>query len=278
MGEVITPEPPVQGPADIHAPTEWTNETIEQAYGNNISEFPDISDQNTMGVRGKRIQALEIEIEQQDIYCRVTETIQFRPATFDELRRQLDLKSDSLGAEMKSNDAGYVHAKDNNSQDNINHFIHEYDTTNSAISFRAKIYGPSSTTSVPRFRREIFTEIKEKKEAEKEFKKAVREDKQAFLAKSYGANYLQIKLGNIAFDESIVVEYIYLVTLRVSRNLRYSYNRDTSKLDNIHYHQFDEETSWKLRIPLVRSGGYLLTPNPGEGVKEDEFTTRSSSY
>ena len=40
-------------------------------------------------------------------------------------------------------------------------------------------------------------------------------------------------------------------------------------MDNIHYHQFDEETSWKLRIPLVRSGGYLLTPNPGEGVKED---------
>ena len=56
--EVIEPEPPVPGPADIHAPMEWTNETIEQAYGNNISEFPDISDQNTMGVRGKRIQAL----------------------------------------------------------------------------------------------------------------------------------------------------------------------------------------------------------------------------
>ena len=56
--EVIEPEPAVPGPADIHAPMEWTNEAIEQAYGNNISEFPDISDQNTMGVRGKRIQAL----------------------------------------------------------------------------------------------------------------------------------------------------------------------------------------------------------------------------
>ena len=53
------------------------------------------------------------------------------------------------------------------------------------------------------------------------------------------------------------------------RNLRYSYNEDSSKLDNIHYHEFDEDTSWKLYIPLVRSGGYLLTPNPGEGVKED---------
>ena len=68
-------------------------------------------------------QVTEIEIEQQDIYCRVTETIQFRPATFDELRRQLDLKSDSLGAEMKSNDAGYVHSKDNNRKVSSVHVI-----------------------------------------------------------------------------------------------------------------------------------------------------------
>ena len=47
--------------------------------------------------------------------------------------------------------------------------------------------------------------------------KAVREDKQAFLARNHGSNYLQIKLGNIEFNESIVVEYIYLVSLRVSR-------------------------------------------------------------
>ena len=56
----------------------------------------------------------EIEIKQQDKYCTVKEVIQFRPATYDELRRQLDLRSDSLGAEMKSNDAGYVHVKDKN--------------------------------------------------------------------------------------------------------------------------------------------------------------------
>ena len=68
-------------------------------------------------------QLKEIEIEQQDQYCRVTETIQFRPATYDELRRQLDLKSDSLGAEMKSNDAGYVHAKDNNRKVSSVHVI-----------------------------------------------------------------------------------------------------------------------------------------------------------
>jgi len=57
------------------------------------------------------------------------------------------------------------------SQDNINHFIHEYDTTHSAISFSAKIYKPSSNGQRPQFQREIFTKIKEKKEAEKEFKK-----------------------------------------------------------------------------------------------------------
>jgi len=57
------------------------------------------------------------------------------------------------------------------SQDNINHFIHEYDTTHSAISFRAKIYKPASAGQRPQFQREIFTKIKEKKEAEKEFNK-----------------------------------------------------------------------------------------------------------
>ena len=56
----------------------------------------------------------EIEIKQQDKYCTVKEVIQFRPATYDELRRQLDLRSESLGAEMKSNDAGYVHVKGKN--------------------------------------------------------------------------------------------------------------------------------------------------------------------
>ena len=56
--EVNSPEPQVLGPADIHAPMEWTNERIEHTYQNAISEMPDISDQNTMGIRGKRIQAL----------------------------------------------------------------------------------------------------------------------------------------------------------------------------------------------------------------------------
>ena len=37
----------------------------------------------------------------------------------------------------------------------------------------------------------------------------------------------------------------------------------------MHYHQFDENTPWKLYIPLVRSGGYLLKPYPGERAKED---------
>jgi len=49
--------------------------------------------------------------------------IQFRPATHDELRRQLDLRSDSLGARMKSNDAGYVHAKDNDRKVSSVHVI-----------------------------------------------------------------------------------------------------------------------------------------------------------
>ena len=53
----------------------------------------------------------EIEIKQQDKYCTVKEIIQFRPATYDELRRQLNLRSDSLGA---SGYDGYVHIKDKN--------------------------------------------------------------------------------------------------------------------------------------------------------------------
>ena len=44
-------------PINIHS-SEWTDERIEHAYANSISEIPDISAQNTMGVRGKRIQAL----------------------------------------------------------------------------------------------------------------------------------------------------------------------------------------------------------------------------
>ena len=50
--------------------------------------------------------------------------------------------------------------------------------------------------------------------------KAVRENNQAFLARNQGSNYLQIKLGNIAFNESIVVEYTYLVSLKVKRLLQ----------------------------------------------------------
>ena len=56
--EVDPPAQPAPGPTDIHAPMEWTNERIEHMYQNAISEMPDISDQNTMGIRGKRIQAL----------------------------------------------------------------------------------------------------------------------------------------------------------------------------------------------------------------------------
>ena len=56
--EVIPPPPQVPGEANIHASIEWTNERIEHVYANAISEMPDISDQNTMGIRGKRIQAL----------------------------------------------------------------------------------------------------------------------------------------------------------------------------------------------------------------------------
>ena len=56
--EVISPPAPVPGPTDIHSTMEWTNERIEHTYATAISEMPDISDQNTMGIRGKRIQAL----------------------------------------------------------------------------------------------------------------------------------------------------------------------------------------------------------------------------
>ena len=52
------PPPPVPGPTDTHTTVEWTNERIEHTYANAISEMPDISDQNTMGIRGKRIEAL----------------------------------------------------------------------------------------------------------------------------------------------------------------------------------------------------------------------------
>ena len=45
-------------PTDIHATLEWTDERIEHTYANAISEMPDISDQNTIGIRGKRIEAL----------------------------------------------------------------------------------------------------------------------------------------------------------------------------------------------------------------------------
>ena len=59
------------------------------------------------------------------------------------------------------------------------------------------------------------------------------------------------------------------LTQNIFRNLRYRYNDNTSELNNLHYHEFNEETPWKLYIPLVRSGGYLLAPNPGEAPKED---------
>ena len=52
------PSPPVPGPTDAHATIEWTNERIEHTYANANSEMPDISGQNTMGIRGKRIEAL----------------------------------------------------------------------------------------------------------------------------------------------------------------------------------------------------------------------------
>ena len=59
------------------------------------------------------------------------------------------------------------------------------------------------------------------------------------------------------------------LTENIFRNLRFDYSHNTSKINNLHYHEFNEETPWKLYIPLVRSGGYRLTPNPGESPKED---------
>ena len=60
-----------------------------------------------------------------------------------------------------------------------------------------------------------------------------------------------------------------MLTENIFRNLRFDYTQRTSKINNLHYHEFNEETPWKLYIPLVRSGGYRLTPNPGESPKED---------
>ena len=80
-------------------------------------------------------------------------------------------RSQPLGPDRASNLLDNDPLKPDLSQDNINHFIHEYDTTHSAISFHAKIYKPPSAGQRPQFLREIFTKIKEKKEAEKEFNK-----------------------------------------------------------------------------------------------------------
>ena len=60
-----------------------------------------------------------------------------------------------------------------------------------------------------------------------------------------------------------------LLTQNIFRILRFDYSQRTAKINNLHYHEFNEETPWKLYIPLVRSGGYRLTPNPGESPKED---------
>ena len=60
-----------------------------------------------------------------------------------------------------------------------------------------------------------------------------------------------------------------LLTQNIFRRLRFDYSQRTSKINNLHYHEFNEETPWKLYIPLVRSGGYRLTPNPGERPTED---------
>ena len=59
------------------------------------------------------------------------------------------------------------------------------------------------------------------------------------------------------------------LTENIFRNLRFDYSQRTSIINNLHYHEFNEETPWKLYIPLVRSGGYRLTPNPGESPRED---------
>ena len=68
--------------------------------------------------------------------------------------------------------------------------------------------------------------------------------------------------GYFSFAKKMLTENIF-------RNLRFDYTHNTSKINNLHYHEYNEETPWKLYIPLVRSGGYLLTPNPGEAPKED---------
>ena len=60
-----------------------------------------------------------------------------------------------------------------------------------------------------------------------------------------------------------------LLSENIFRNLRFDFKNNTAKINNLHYHEFNEETPWKLYIPLVRSGGYRLTPNPGESPKED---------
>ena len=73
--EVNFPPPPGNELVNIHASESyWTDERIEHAYANSISQIPDIqvgrflirtvdqdrteSARNTMGVRGKRIQLL----------------------------------------------------------------------------------------------------------------------------------------------------------------------------------------------------------------------------
>ena len=68
--------------------------------------------------------------------------------------------------------------------------------------------------------------------------------------------------GYFSFAKKMLTENIF-------RNLRFDYTHNTSKINNLHYHEYNEETPWKLYIPLVRSGGYRLTPNPGESAKED---------
>ena len=68
--------------------------------------------------------------------------------------------------------------------------------------------------------------------------------------------------GYLSFAKKMLTENIF-------RNLRFDYTHNTSKISNLHYHEYNEETPWKLYIPLVRSGGYRLTSNPGESLKED---------
>ena len=68
--------------------------------------------------------------------------------------------------------------------------------------------------------------------------------------------------GYLSFAQKMLTEDIF-------RNFRFDYTHNTSKISNLHYHEFNEETPWKLYIPLVRSGGYRLTPNSGESAKED---------